>query len=119
MEDEQSRIIARLKRWMSRNQSTLEQAGVAVITGTYSGSGDEGKFDEIHVVDGQGIWINYELPDAIRGLIEMLAECLSPPGYENEEGGGGEIGLHIGACTITHESYFYVVERSPQGAVTY
>ena len=120
MEDKESPIgVAQLKQWLSENRQALETAGVAVIEGTYLGDGDEGHFQEIDVIDSQGLHIDFDLPEKIADLIESLADELAPPGYEDGDGGGGEVRLNVNTGSITHESYYLVFERSPQGLETY
>ena len=111
--------VAQLKQWLSEKRQALETAGVAVIEGTYRGDGDEGHFEGIDVIDSQGLPIEFDLPKKIADLIESLADQLAPPGYEDGDGGGGEVRLNVNTGSITHESYYLVFERSSQGLETY
>jgi hypothetical protein len=85
---------------------------VATIVATYSGSGDEGSFDGVEVVNADGLDSDYKVPADIQTLIEALADELATPHYQDNDGGGGEIHLVVDTGAITHESYYYIVERN-------
>ncbi|WP_158790022.1 hypothetical protein [Granulicella sp. L60] len=53
------------------------------------------------------------MPSEIETLLEELVEELATPGYQDNDGGGGEIQLVVDTGTITHGSYYHVVERNP------
>lgn len=104
--------IDRLKQWLSESRQSLESAGVAVIEGTYRGDGDEGNFESATALDAQGLPVTYEMPHRIVELLELLADELAPSGYEDGDGGGGEIRLHVDTGSITHQAYFFSMERT-------
>ncbi len=111
--------ILPLKKWLRRRRQALISAGVTEIVATYSGSGDEGNFEGIELVGSGGVPRGFPLPSRVAGLIEALVDELSPPNYEDGEGGGGELRLKVEDATILHESYEFVIERSSHGEETY
>jgi hypothetical protein len=113
VQEESGSKIDQLKRWMAENRTMLKSAGVEIIEATYSGSGDDGCFDGAQSLGENSVLINYKVPAEIETLLEALAAELATPGYEDNDGGGGEIRLIVDTGTITHESYYYSVERSP------
>jgi hypothetical protein len=120
MEDEESLIeVVQLKQWMEENREALQNAGIAIIVGEYQGEGDEGRFDGTHALDGQGLHIDYDLPQEIADRIESLADQLATPHYEDGEGGGGEIRLNVSTGSIVHEAYDFVTQRSSHEEETF
>jgi hypothetical protein len=111
--------IDRLKQWLSENGQSLEGAGVAVIEGTYHGDGDEGNFDSVVTLDAQRLPVSFNVPHRVVKLIELLADELAPAGYEDGDGGGGEIRLHVDTGSITHQAYFFSIERTYEEEETY
>lgn len=111
MHDETRSKIDQLKRWLAENQTMLKTAGVATIVATYGG--DEGSFDGAEAVDDEGGDTDYTVPAEIQALLQTLADVLATPGYQDNDGGGGEIQLVVDTGAITHESYYYSVERHP------
>jgi hypothetical protein len=103
--------VDQLKQWLSSSRQELIDAGVVAIIGTYSGEGDDGRFEEIRVIGGDEQDIEYKLPESVEGLIEQLEPELAPQGYENGDGGGGEFRLEVESGKITHESYFLSINR--------
>jgi hypothetical protein len=116
---DQPKQIVQLKKWLRRKRKELQEAGAATIIGSYSGDGDEGRFDGIDAVGSDGGLRNFALPQRVKELIESLADELSNPNYEDGTGGGGEIRLKVDDASITHESYDFVIERSYRGEETY
>jgi len=112
MQDERGSTITRLKEWMTQNQTALKGAGVAILEASYSGSGDEGNFDGVEALSGDELPRDYEVPTEIETLLEALADDLATPGYQNNDGGGGQVRLIVDTGMITHESYYYSVERN-------
>lgn len=112
--------VRTLKIWLATNRQDLTVAGIVSIEGRYSGSGDDGNFDEIVCLGPEGLYIDsYEVPKEIADLIESLADKLAAPGYENNDGGGGTVELKIGDGTITHQSFWYVTECSYEDRETF
>ena len=103
--------LDQLKQWLSSSRQELKDAGVVAIIGTYSGEGDDGRFEEIRVIGEDEQDIDYKLPESVEGLIEQLEPELAPQGYENGDGGGGEFRLDVESGKITHESYFLSITR--------
>lgn len=103
--------LDQLKQWLSSSRQDLKDAGVVAIIGTYSGEGDDGRFEEIRVIGEDEQDIDYKLPECVEGLIEQLEPELAPQGYENGDGGGGEFRLEVESGKITHESYFLSITR--------
>ena len=103
--------LDQLKQWLSSSRQELKDAGVVAIIGTYSGEGDDGRFEEIRIIGEDEQDIDYQLPESVEGLIEQLEPELAPQGYENGDGGGGEFRLEVESGKITHESYFLSITR--------
>ena len=103
--------VDQLKQWLSSSRQELRDAGVVAIIGTYSGEGDDGRFEEIRVMGEDERDIDCKLPESVDGLIEHLEPELAPQGYENGDGGGGEFRLDVESGKITHESYFLSITR--------
>ena len=116
---DESTKVAQLKQWLHANRQALLDAGVSVIEGTYQGEGDEGLFQGITTLNAEGLQLDYSVPEEIVDLIEGLAEDLAPADYEIGDGGGGELSLRVEDASITHEAYWFVIERSSQGIETY
>lgn len=112
MQDEPSSNITQLKDWMAQNQTSLKEAGVAIVEARYSGSGDEGNFDGVGALGENELPNDYKVPAEIVALLEALADELATPGYQDNDGGGGEIRLIVDTGVITHASYHYIVERN-------
>lgn len=111
--------IRKLKEWLSAEKETLTAAGVETIVGTYSGEGDEGRFEEIVPLTRNGIPANYSIPENISALIVGLEEELAPFGYENNDGGGGSFTLNVEHGSLIHECYDVVTERCYHPEVEY
>jgi len=103
--------LDQLKQWLSTSRQELKDTGVMAIIGTFSGEGDDGRFEEIRVIGEDERDIEYKLPESAQGLIEQLEPELAPQGYENGDGGGGEFRLEVESGKITHESYFLSITR--------
>jgi len=103
--------VRKLKEWLSAEKEILTAAGVATIVGTYSGEGDEGRFEEIVSLTRDGLPANYAIPEDISALIVSLEEELARPGYEIDDGGGGTFVLNVEQTSLIHESYDVVIER--------
>lgn len=102
--------VHRLKAWLVEDREKLLVANVSQIVATYSGSGDEGMYEGIHIIDEQGHPVEYSFPEGVETLIETAIDTLAPYGYENNEGGGGEVRLSPSSGMISHQSYFVTTE---------
>jgi hypothetical protein len=107
-----------LKLWLRKNRRRLVRAGVVTITASYSGQGDEGRFDGFRVIDRNGIEIYFDLGMEFRDLVEALINDVASPGFDQNLGGGGEIRISVDAYAVTHNSYDVVEERKSNGEVT-
>lgn len=110
-DDTKDATINTLKAWLADNRQRLLDAGVSFILGGYEGSGDEGRFDELRILSESGLDVDFDLPQESAKLIEELCDAVAPDGYENGDGGGGEVRLSVEAGTIVHRSYYYEVVR--------
>lgn len=86
-------IIPRLKKW-----------GVAKVKCEYSGYGDSGAIDHIAYLDAQGQPVNMDLvrPASDPEIENVLYEFL-PSGFENNEGGQGDVTIDVAAGTVKLE----------------
>jgi len=86
-------IIPRLKKW-----------GVAKVQCEYCGYGDSGAIDHIAYLDAQGQPVNMDLvrPASDPEIENVLYEFL-PSGFENNEGGQGDVTIDVAAGTVKLE----------------
>jgi hypothetical protein len=115
--------VNKLKAWVAARREELLGGGIATIIARYSGEGDQGWLDQdIDFLTGD---VNAAKPfeldalETLRPLFEALHDELAPPGYENDDGGGGEFTLNVATGVLTHESYFFCTERSYNAAEAY
>ena len=105
--------VNQIKSWITANRDQLLQAGIVHIVARYSGEGDEGSLeDEIEFLTADEHLADPYEPDTLTTLLEQLHNELSPEGYENNDGGGGEFQINVTTGILTHESYFVYTERS-------
>lgn len=94
--------------------AALKAAGAAVATITYDGEGDSGQIESITAETADSREVNLDLPyespesdssaSTLKGAIDQLAwGCLEAchEGFENNEGGYGEIVIDVADGTIT------------------
>lgn len=109
--------------------AALQARGIVSVTVLYEGSGDSGDVEDVTVLpdtatlDGeitvlQTIWGKPE-PEAftrpLKDIIDNTAMQLATfdhAGWENNEGGGGEVEWDVVEQTISVEHYDYYVERT-------
>ena len=70
--------------------SMLEK-GVRLVVIKYDGSGDEGYVDEITFADVEGKSVQLENDKKMKEELDEIAYVLLPEGWENDEGGYGEV----------------------------
>jgi hypothetical protein len=110
MQAEDNSPVQQLKDWLAKEREGLLAANVSQMVATYSGSGDEGMYEGICIADDRGRPVEYSMPEKVETLIEEAIDTLALSGYENNEGGGGEIRLFPRTGSITHQSYFNTIE---------
>jgi hypothetical protein len=87
----------------------LRTAGVARVSVSYSGCGDEGRAEEPQLEDAEAKpMAESELPDEvdIHSLADLL-EGFVPEGYEDGEGGFGTVSFDVGTQKIRVEHNWY------------
>lgn len=105
--------VSQIKGWISMNREQLLKAGITGIIARYSGEGDSGALeDEIDFLTTDERPARPYEPDVLTELFEKLHDELSPDGYENNDGGGGQFQIDEKTGVLTHESYFVYTERS-------
>jgi hypothetical protein len=95
--------------------AALKAIGAAVVTITYDGEGDSGQIDDITAHTTDNTEVNLDVPfvgpaansSTLRNAIDDLAwQCLQAlhDGFENNEGGCGEIIIDVatGGITVDH-----------------
>ena len=110
-------IVAKLKSWAAENKTLLQEQGVDEIVGAYSGSGDQGCFDCVEAVKSDGMPAEYDVPSSIEKLLEELFDSAVDSGYEDSEGGGGQLILEIETGKVRHTSYYNVTVQEDCGGV--
>lgn len=110
--DQQKDAVRDIKHWRLEHRDSLMAAGIATITGCYSGEGDDGALQYVEFLDPFGERAKPFEEETMTGLFEALHDELAPEGYENNDGGGGEFRLDIATGAINHESYFLYTERT-------
>ncbi len=105
--------VQTLKRWIEDNLQALHAAQIEVIAGEYSGYGDEGNWESISFEPAEACEnLDEELRDEIGELMENAYEDLAPCGYDQGDGGGGEIKLIVSSGKLFHSAYYLETERA-------
>jgi hypothetical protein len=91
---------------LKENLHLLKANGVQRLSIQYQGYGDEGN-EEVTIYTAQGEVDDFpeNLPSNMDDFPYQLVQHLDP-GFENEDGGGGEITVDLLQGTISHTSYF-------------
>jgi hypothetical protein len=95
----------------------LKKLGIAVVQASYSGYGDSGCVDTIDYLDVNNKPIDITPLDPSLGpKIERLFREFLPDGFENNEGGQGDITLAVqkGVVTIEHQENHTETHNSTQ-----
>ena len=108
-------IVAKLKSWVAENKAVLQEQGVDEIVGVYSGSGDEGCFDCVEAAKSDGMPAEYDVSSRIEKLLEDLYDSAVDSGYQDNEGGGGQLILEIETGKVRHTSYYNVTVQEDCG----
>lgn len=108
--------------------NALQELGVTSVTVVYEGSGDSGGIEDFsilpegispekEIIVWNAVWGN-DVPEEkrlnIKEVIEnssMAIVAFDHGGWENNEGGGGEVTWDVATRAISLEHYDYVVER--------
>jgi hypothetical protein len=103
-----------LEKWREERQENIKGAKAALfaylaekrpqiarITARYSGSGDEGWVDEVCYFGPGGEPIDFN-DETLAGLVDELFQYVTPGGFENNEGGDGEIHAHAATQSLSH-----------------
>jgi hypothetical protein len=90
----------------------LKKRGVAVVEARYSGHGDSGCVETVEYFDAkkQLVTVQDSRSPKARKIEDVLEEFL-PSGFENNDGGQGEITIDIEAGTVTIEHQENFVEH--------
>jgi len=108
--------------------AALEARGITSVTVLYEGSGDSGGIEDLSpmptnaslegdVTVLRNSWEKAELVSEAVPLRELLEDTamqivsFDHGGWENNEGGGGEVTWDVAEKTVTLEHYDYFVER--------
>ena len=89
------------ERYRNEVLPTLNGLRVAVVLASYEGSGDSGSIHSIVFKDAEGKTLEVE-----RSLADRVCDVLDtfiPSGYENNEGGFGNVILNVGTGRVTLE----------------
>lgn len=101
-EEKNSRELARQKQLDNLKELALKlhSEGVKSIHVNYSGEGDSGDIDYLHLVRAFGAYI---LTHEESELIKEITYQFLPSGFEIDDGGQGEVTFDIASCTIKVE----------------
>jgi hypothetical protein len=93
----------------------LRAAGVAKVTVSYSGDGDEGRAEPPQLQDSADNSIDESSlpPDLDTQKLGDLLEGFAPEGYEDGEGGHGTITFHVQTGKIRVEHNWYEIVSNP------
>lgn len=88
---------------------TLRGLGLQQVRIDYSGGGDSGQADSVVTTP------NISLPTELEELLKDKAYELAPGGFENNDGGFGNVAIDVEAEEITHEhaDYYTEVQHAP------
>jgi hypothetical protein len=93
----------------------LRTAGIRSISVSYSGSGDEGQTEAPQFENAEGAPI--ALPDSDNSLdVDTLGDLFSnfvPEGYQDGDGGWGEITFDVETGKIRMQHYWYETVSNP------
>jgi hypothetical protein len=106
---EQERHAGTLARLRDDIIPTLVRMGVTKVQVEYSGYGDSGAINSIDyfTADGKAISIGSSAP-TLDTEIECVVDAVLPDGFENNEGGQGDITIDVakGCLTIEHQENY-------------
>ena len=108
---EEITAVEKLKAWVAENLEALKATNITTITGEYSGSGDEGQWEGV-IFEPAERKLDAALLARVDELMEAATDELSESGYENGDGGGGEIKLIVATGKLLRSEYFYDTTRS-------
>ena len=110
MIDEQER-----KAQVLKFTSVLQSAGIAVVTVSYYGDGDEGRAEPLQFQDSDANPIddsNLPRPLDVHTLSDLL-EGFAPNGYEDGDGGHGTVTFDVRTGKIRIEHNWYELVSNP------
>ena len=93
----------------------LLACGVANIEVAYSGYGDSGAIDGVQFRDAAGLRVVRDnIPQGVRENLETCAYAFLPAGFENNDGGQGNLTIDLPTRKITlqHEQNEVVAQQS-------
>jgi hypothetical protein len=105
--------VGKLKAWIADNLEVLKATNIVTIIGEYSGSGDEGQWDGLSAEPIDAI-VNLDRDKfgELETLMDAACDELAEPGYQDGDGGGGDLKLIVSSGKLLHSSYFYETTRS-------
>jgi hypothetical protein len=107
------RSVEKVKQYLAANREALLLAGVVKFVVIFSGSGDEGRIEDISAYDNADATeddLNLKVSDyEIPYDLQMLLEELDPSDYQDGLGGGVSVHCFVDDSKIRMESY-YIVE---------
>jgi len=114
--------VSRVKRFLVEHKAELESAGVIAIEVSYSGCGDSGQVDDVLILYSPEAMADpsrhdkYVLPEEIESILQNLQPS---NGYENNDGGGGNVKFIVETGRAIHAHYEYFTEVSYDPEVVY
>ncbi len=126
-----------LQKNKKRICEALREAGISKVVATYAGYGDSGGFDEVDYYDGNDqknpptteieyieasyVWrangrvssvkhVKKSLDDAVLDFCYDAIDVAGHGGYENGDGGGGTITIHVASQKVEVDHYDYYTE---------
>ena len=106
-EQHEARMKAKFAKLKTEVVPPLRSLGVAIATLDYDGYGDSSSDETLTLADADGKRISTSglaaLGLAVEGEMIDLMSAVVPDGYENNEGGFGQVILDVAAGTIRNE----------------
>ena len=113
IEDSRQARLAELKLERAKLREQLQALGVTRLEANYSGYGDSGNVDDIELYSGEALLKPEHHTEELTDFVWGLAYNTSP-GFENNEGGDGELSWDIEADEVTIEHRTFFIESSSE-----
>jgi hypothetical protein len=105
-EDDQKEAVRKILNMAA----PLMLAGIQVVTYEYEGSGDSGEIQELKAFSDKECDVEVAIPEAYREDLEGSFSFLEPSGYENNDGGYGNMKLICAELRIEHSHDQRIIE---------
>jgi hypothetical protein len=108
---EQEKRRAQLPILKNALLDVLSRQGIATVTVTYDGEGDSGQIQEIHALNAadKSIDLSHDLRDQVDEFTWGVLDSYHG-GFENNDGGYGELTIDVAARTVLLDHNDRIVE---------